>query len=126
MAVIAAGALGAAIGGIAGLVRGAVIGGRLIYDVQQIGLLSSNARFLAEARHCHLVEPKQNECVVLGLKKWGKGRRCWWLHCIVVVCVFILVRAMHLRMCEQFLMEYGQLSIGMVVWDFCDWGINSV
>lgn len=41
MAVIAAGALGAAIGGIVALVCGAVGGGRLIFDVQQIGLLSS-------------------------------------------------------------------------------------
>ena len=99
MAVIAAGALGAAIGGIAGLVCGAVVSGRLIFDVQQLGLLSSNARFLAEARHCHLVEPKQDEYVVLGLNKWGEedgvgGYRC---GARPMDSVFFM-HAMHLRM----------------------------
>ena len=81
MAFDAAAALGAAIGGIVGLTCGAVGGGRLIFDVQHCGLLSSNVRFLAEARHCHLVQPKQDEYVVLGLNEWGEedgvgGYRC--------------------------------------------------
>ena len=63
---------------------GELVGGRLIFDVQQLGLLSSNARFLAEARHCHLVEPKQDEYVVLGLTKWGGGKT------VLVVIVVVL------------------------------------
>ena len=80
---------------------GELVGGRLIFDVQQLGLLSSNARFLAEARHCHLVEPKQDEYVVLGLNRWGEEDGVGGYRCGAIArpmdSVFFM-HAMHLRM----------------------------